>query len=47
MNIVRSGGSANCLRLAPPLIVGEEEIDLAVEIMHASLRAVVGAGVTS
>ena len=47
MNIVRSGGSANCLRLAPPLVVGEEEIDLAVEIMDASLRAVVGAGVTS
>jgi len=47
MNIVRSGGSANCLRLAPPLIVTDEEIDLAVEIMDASLRAVVGAGVRS
>lgn len=45
MNIVRSGGSANCLRLAPPLIIEENEIELAVEIMDASLRAVVGAGV--
>ncbi len=43
MNIVRSGGSANCLRIAPPLVVGEEEIDLAVEIMDASLRAVLAA----
>jgi 2,2-dialkylglycine decarboxylase (pyruvate) len=40
MNIVRSGGSANCLRLAPPLIISAQEIDLAVEIMDASLRAV-------
>jgi 2,2-dialkylglycine decarboxylase (pyruvate) len=40
MNIVRSGASANCLRLAPPLTIGEPEIDLAVEILDASLRAV-------
>lgn len=45
MNIVRSGKIANCLRLAPPLVATEEEIDLGVEIMDASLRAVVGAGV--
>jgi len=41
MNIVRGGGAhANCFRIAPPLTVTEEEIDLAVEIMDASLRAV-------
>ena len=39
MNITRTGGNANCLRIAPPLVVGEDEIDLAVEIMDASLRA--------
>jgi 2,2-dialkylglycine decarboxylase (pyruvate) len=40
MNIVRAGSSANCFRIAPPLVVTEAEIDLAVEIMDASLRAV-------
>ena len=40
MNIVRAGKIANCFRLAPPLNVTEEEIDLAVEILDASLRAV-------
>ena len=40
MNIVRSGKLANCLRLAPPLTVTEDEIDLAVEILDASLTAV-------
>jgi 2,2-dialkylglycine decarboxylase (pyruvate) len=39
MNIVRAGSSANTFRMAPPLIVTEAEIDLAVEIMDASLRA--------
>ena len=43
MNIVRPGGSANCLRLAPPLIISAQEIDLAVEIMDASLRSVLAA----
>ena len=41
MNITRTGGNANCLRIAPPLVVTAEEIDLAVEIMDASLRAAV------
>ena len=45
MNIVRSGRIANCLRLAPPLVASEEEIDLGLEIMDASLRAVAEAGV--
>jgi 2,2-dialkylglycine decarboxylase (pyruvate) len=40
MNIVRSHAHANCFRIAPPLTVTEDEIDLAVEIMDASLRAV-------
>ncbi|HSK17200.1 MAG TPA: aspartate aminotransferase family protein [Gaiellaceae bacterium] len=40
MNIVRSGSNANCFRIAPPLTVTEEEIDLAAEILDASLRAV-------
>jgi 2,2-dialkylglycine decarboxylase (pyruvate) len=40
MNIVRSQAHANCFRIAPPLTVTEDEIDLAVEIMDAALRAV-------
>jgi 2,2-dialkylglycine decarboxylase (pyruvate) len=40
MNITRTGGNANCFRIAPPLVVTEDEIDLAVEIMDASLAAV-------
>ena len=40
MNIVRSGKIANCFRLAPPLNITEDEIDLAIEILDASLRAV-------
>jgi 2,2-dialkylglycine decarboxylase (pyruvate) len=40
MNIVRAGSSANCFRMAPPLTISEEEIDLGVEILDASLRAV-------
>ncbi len=38
MNIVRSGQNANCLRMAPPLSVGEDEIDTAVEILDGALR---------
>jgi 4-aminobutyrate aminotransferase-like enzyme len=45
MNIVRAGTSANCFRMAPPLTIAEEEIDLAVEIIDASLRAVLASGV--
>ena len=37
MNIVRSQAHANCFRIAPPLTVTEDEIDLAVEIMDAAL----------
>jgi 4-aminobutyrate aminotransferase-like enzyme len=42
MNIVRAGANANCLRLAPPLTIKRQEIDLAVEIIDASLRTAVG-----
>jgi 2,2-dialkylglycine decarboxylase (pyruvate) len=41
MNIVRSGQNANCLRIAPPLSVSEDEIDTAVEILDAALRTTV------
>jgi 2,2-dialkylglycine decarboxylase (pyruvate) len=42
MNIVRAGANANCLRLAPPFTIKREEIDLAVEIIDASLLTAVG-----
>jgi 2,2-dialkylglycine decarboxylase (pyruvate) len=42
MNIVRSGSSANCFRMAPPLTIAKDDVDLAVEILDASLRAVLG-----
>jgi 2,2-dialkylglycine decarboxylase (pyruvate) len=39
VNLVRggTGGSANCLRMAPPLTISDDEIDLAAEILDASL----------
>jgi 2,2-dialkylglycine decarboxylase (pyruvate) len=42
MNLVRggTGGAANCLRMAPPLTVTDDEIDLAAEILDSSLAAV-------
>jgi 2,2-dialkylglycine decarboxylase (pyruvate) len=40
MNIVRSGSSANCFRMAPPLTITEDEIDTAVEILDASIQSV-------
>jgi 2,2-dialkylglycine decarboxylase (pyruvate) len=40
MNIVRAGSSANCFRMAPPLTITRDEIDLAVEILDVSLTAV-------
>jgi 2,2-dialkylglycine decarboxylase (pyruvate) len=45
MNIVRTGENANCFRMAPPLSVTEDEIDLAVDILDSALRTCVrGAG---
>ena len=43
MNIVRSAADmlgANCFRMAPPLSVSEEEIDMAVEIIDHSMGSV-------
>jgi 2,2-dialkylglycine decarboxylase (pyruvate) len=42
INLVRggTGGAANCLRIAPPLAVSDDEIDLAAEILGTSLTAV-------
>jgi 2,2-dialkylglycine decarboxylase (pyruvate) len=42
INLVRggTGGAANCLRMAPPLTVTDDEIDLAAEILDTSLAAV-------
>ncbi|HSO29678.1 MAG TPA: aminotransferase class III-fold pyridoxal phosphate-dependent enzyme, partial [Candidatus Sulfomarinibacteraceae bacterium] len=40
MNIVRHVGASSVWRIAPPLTVTEDEIDLALAIMDDSLRAV-------
>jgi 2,2-dialkylglycine decarboxylase (pyruvate) len=41
INLVRggTGGSANCLRMAPPLTISADEVDLAAEILDASLSS--------
>lgn len=41
INLVRggSGGAANCLRMAPPLTVSDDEIDLAADVLDSSLAA--------
>ena len=41
INLVRggSGGAPNCIRMAPPLTISDDEIDLAAEILDASLTA--------
>ena len=41
INLVRggTGGAANCLRMAPPLTISDDEIDLAAEILDTSLAA--------
>jgi 2,2-dialkylglycine decarboxylase (pyruvate) len=41
VNLVRggTGGAANCLRMAPPLTISDDEIDLAAEILDTSLAA--------
>ena len=42
MNLVRggTGGATNCLRMAPPLTISDEEVDLAAEILDSALLAV-------
>jgi 2,2-dialkylglycine decarboxylase (pyruvate) len=44
MNITRTGGGVSCFRMAPPLSVTRDEIDTAVEIMDASIAAVLAGG---
>jgi 2,2-dialkylglycine decarboxylase (pyruvate) len=44
MNIVRHVGANSVWRIAPPLTVTEDEIDLALSIMDDSLSAVTGQG---
>jgi 2,2-dialkylglycine decarboxylase (pyruvate) len=41
INLVRggTGGAANCLRMAPPLTISDDEVDLAAEVLDASLSA--------
>jgi 2,2-dialkylglycine decarboxylase (pyruvate) len=45
MNLVRgqSAGSANCLRMAPPLTVSEDEVDLALTVIDEALTTVTAA----
>jgi 2,2-dialkylglycine decarboxylase (pyruvate) len=41
MNLVQSGaGLLNCFRMAPPLSITEQEIDMAVDIIDEALKAV-------
>jgi 2,2-dialkylglycine decarboxylase (pyruvate) len=47
MNIIRSGQNANCLRMAPPLSVTEDEIDHAIDILDSALRTSLSAGVSA
>ena len=37
-NIVRAGHSAGVMRIAPPLTIGEAEIDLGLELLEAALK---------
>jgi 2,2-dialkylglycine decarboxylase (pyruvate) len=47
VNLLRGGtaGQASCLRMAPPLTVTEDEIDLATTIIDDALKAVLHRGV--
>ena len=49
INLVRggSGGAPNCIRMAPPLTISDDEIDLAAEILDASLTALASAKLTA
>jgi 2,2-dialkylglycine decarboxylase (pyruvate) len=42
-NIVRAGASGGVMRIAPPLTVREDEIDLGLELLGQALEAVAGA----
>jgi 2,2-dialkylglycine decarboxylase (pyruvate) len=49
INLVRggSGGAPNCIRMAPPLTISDDEIDLAAEILDASLAALPSSKMTA
>jgi 2,2-dialkylglycine decarboxylase (pyruvate) len=38
----RTSGPANCIRMAPPLTISTDEIDLAVTIMDDALTTIAG-----
>jgi 2,2-dialkylglycine decarboxylase (pyruvate) len=42
-NIVRAGASGGTMRIAPPLTVTDQEIDLGVELLDAAIKRVVAA----
>ena len=42
MNIVKLPGMGGVFRIAPPLTVSDEEIDLGIEIMSKAIGAVTG-----
>ena len=41
IHLIPTGKHANCLRIAPPLSVEDAEIDLALEILEASIRTAI------
>jgi 2,2-dialkylglycine decarboxylase (pyruvate) len=43
-NIVRAGSSAGVMRIAPPLTVKEDEIDLGLELLDKAITRVMGVG---
>jgi 2,2-dialkylglycine decarboxylase (pyruvate) len=49
INLVRggSGGAPNCIRMAPPLTISDDEIDLAADILDASLTALAKSRLTA
>jgi 2,2-dialkylglycine decarboxylase (pyruvate) len=43
-NIVRAGASQGVMRIAPPLTVTEEEVDLGVQLLGEAVEQVIGSG---
>jgi len=43
-NIVRAGASQGVMRIAPPLTVTEEEVDLGVQLLGEAVQQVIGSG---
>jgi 2,2-dialkylglycine decarboxylase (pyruvate) len=40
MNIARSGSASNCFRMAPPLTITEDEIEIGVQILDEAIGSV-------